>query len=120
MSKKEAPIELPASLPSVETYSGLAIQRTNVKMNKISKKMRDVRKLVDAVEGEVFAEEITKILYPEWEEMTLEDFENKTWYVEEKLLPLLSQSPDDVYQEVLEEEQAKLLPIEKAKKKFVW
>jgi len=120
MSKSE-PIKVP-ELVSVdkEQYSGLAIQRTNVKMNKISHKMKDVRKIVEAIEGEVFTEELTKILYPEWEEMSMEEFENKTWYVEEKLLPLLSKSPEDVYQEVLDEEQAKLLPIEKAKKKFTW
>jgi len=117
----DKPIEVP-TLESNDavSYSGLAIQRTNVKMNKIAKKMKEVRKIIDAWEGEVFAEELTKVLYPDWEEMTMEDFENKTWYVEEKLLPLLTKEPKEVYQEVLDEEQAKLLPIEKAKETFTW
>ena len=52
--------------------------------------------------------------------MTLESFEGKVWYVEEKLRPLLDKDPAQVYQEALEEEQAKILSIDDAKKEFTW
>ena len=102
-----------------QAYSGLAVQRTNVKMAKISAKMKTVRSIVEA-QPDITDEELTQLLYPEWETFTREDFENKEWYVTEKLRPLLDKSPEEVYQEVLDEEQAKMLSIDDAKAKFTW
>ena len=99
-------------------YSGIAKQRANVKFARLAKSMKPLKAMVTD-NPEMLGEELTKILYPEWEEMTLEDFEGKVWYVQEKLIPILDKS-DQVYDEMIEEEQAKLLDIDQAKTKLGW
>jgi len=115
MSKKEP------TTPVVEerSFSGQAVQKANIRMHKLSHVMKEVR-VFTTEKPDYTIDELTKFLYPEWEEMTLEVFEGKEWYVEEKLVPLLKQDPAEVYQEALEEEQAKLLSVTDAKAEFTW
>ena len=100
-------------------YAGIAIQKANIRMHKLSHTMRELKAIVEA-EPDITPVEATKILYEDWENLTLDQFEGKTWYVEEKLLPLLNKDPKEVYTEALEEEQAKLLSIDDAQTKFTW
>jgi len=121
MSKKEqtTPAKVVETPVEEKSYSGLAVQKTNVKMHKLTHVMKQV-KLYKTENPDITVDELTKKLYPNWEELTMEQFENKEWYVEEMLLPLLTQNSNDVYQKALEEEQAKLLSIDDAKKEFSW
>ncbi len=120
MSKTEPTPGVETVVPVEEqAFSGLAIQKTNIRMNKLSHVMKEVRIFTDD-NKDITINELTKLLYPDWELMTQDKFENQEWYVGEKLLPLLEKSPTDVYQEALEEEQAKLLSIDDAKDKFTW
>ncbi len=100
-------------------FSGIAVQKANMRMHKLSHVMREVR-IFTTENPDILVNELTKLLYPDWEELTLDQFEGKEWYVEEKLLPLLKKDPADVYQEALEEEQAKVLSVDDAKKEFTW
>jgi len=57
-------------------YSGLAVQRTNEKFLKLSRVMKKLKKAKENdADGSV--EELTQVLYPEWKDMTREEFENK-------------------------------------------
>lgn len=102
-----------------ETFSGLAVSRTNVKMAKLSRKMKFIKSIM-AAEPETSVDALTKLLYPDWENMTQEKFENVEWYVKDMLLPLLETSPEEVYKEALDEEQSKLLTQDEAKEKYTW
>ena len=124
MSKKlepatDTPIVVDTPPVKERSFSGMAVQKANVRMHKLSHTMKEVRLFTEAT-PEITIEELTKLLYPDWEEFTKEEFEGKEWYVEEKLVPLLTKNPADVYQEALEEEQAKILSVDDAKKEFTW
>ena len=117
MSKTEP--ATPVAPVEERSFSGLAVQKANIRMHKLSHTMKEVR-IFTTDNPEISNEDLTKALYPDWETMSMDSFEGKVWYVEEKLRPLLLKAPADVYQDALEEEQAKILSIDDAKKEFVW
>lgn len=117
MSKTEpAPVVVPVT---ERQYSGIVVQKANIRMHKLSHTMKEVR-LVTEAQPDITIEELTKVLYPNWEDLTKDEFEGKEWYVEEKLVPLLAKNPKEVYHEALEEEAAKILSVTDAEKEFTW
>jgi len=112
MSEKDT-IEAPAVVEP--TYTGQEIQKANAKMAKIAPQIRAIKAMdtVDAVD-------VTKTLYPDWQEMTKKDFEGKQWYVTEKLIPLVERDSKEVYHELLEQERVNGLTVEEAEESLSW
>jgi len=101
-------------------HSGLAVQRANVRFSKLGKSVKELKAIIEETGSDAPIEEYAKKFYPEWETMTQEEFENKQWYIKERLLPLVDKDPKEVYESIVDEEQAKLLDEEEVVDTFGW
>ena len=98
---------------------GAAVQAANVRFTKLSK---SVKKLKQAIEDKGSSEPVDLMtsMYPTADKMTEDEYDKKLWYVETMLMPLVTRVPDEVYQEIYLEEEAKLLPSDKVVEQNGW
>ena len=101
--------------------SGRAIENTNVKFMKLAKSIKELKSILDAKPDlKDHPAELVKVYYPDWEEMTPDEFSGKEWYIEERLLPLVGKNPNEVYNDMLLEEDAKLSNPDDVVENFGW
>ena len=101
------------------TKINAAVSSANVRFMKLG---RAVTKLKESIEetGSSDPVELVKAQYPNWEELTRDEFDGKTWYIREMLLPLLDKKSKDVFEEIYQEEEAKILGSEEVIEKYSW
>jgi len=96
-----------------------AVSSANVRFMKLG---RAVSKLKETIEetGSKEPVELVKHQYPNWEDMTKDEFDGKVWYIREMLLPILNRDPNDVFEEFYQEEEARILGSEEVIEKYSW
>jgi hypothetical protein len=96
-----------------------AVSSANIRFMKLG---RAVTKLKESIEetGSKETVELAKHQYPNWKEMTRDEFEGKVWYIREMLLPILDKDSKEVFEDIYAEEEAKILGSEEVIEKYSW
>ena len=96
-----------------------AVSSANVRFMKLG---RAITKLKESIEttGSSDPVELVKAQYPNWEQMTRDEFDGKVWYIREMLMPILEKNSKEVFEDIYAEEEAKILGSEEVIEKYSW
>ena len=98
---------------------GAAVQAANVRFTKLSKSVKKLKAAIATTKSSEPVDLMTSI-YPDADKMTEDEYDKKLRYIGTMLLPLVERDPDEVYQEIYLEEEAKLLPSDKVVERNGW
>ena len=98
---------------------GAAEQAANIRFTKLARKLREAKKAQEEIKS-TEPVDLMPIMYPDSENLAEDEYDKKLWYLTEMLLPLITKAPEEVYEDIYLEEEAKVLPSENVIKQNAW